>query len=320
MNLGISARLPSKCFFKDCPSHTISPDSVHIIRKGFYKRLSDAKRIPRFYCHSCKRSFSSASYSPCLGQKRRKLNHLIRTLLASGVTQRRIARILGTTRKTVARKLIFLAEQSRLRHDQWLASIAEKQKIREPLFDEMESFERSKCLPLSIPLVVDKASRRILGIRACSMPAKGLLAEISRKKYGFRADDRAKTAKELFASLRSVVAADALWLTDQNPKYPSWLKSQFPHSTHVTTKGRRGCVVGQGELKEGGYDPLFALNHTCAMIRANISRLVRRTWATTKKRERLEDHLAIYMDYHNHCLVCKISCLRPTRFPELGPT
>jgi len=47
-----------------------------------------------------------------------------------------------------------------------------------------------------------------------------------------------------------------------------------------TTKGRRECVVGQGELKGGGFDPLFSLNHTCAMIRAHVSRLFRRTWNT----------------------------------------
>ena len=33
----------------------------------------------------------------------------------------------------------------------------------------------------------------------------------------------------------------------------------------MTTKGRRGCVIGQGELKRGGYDPLFALNLNYAL-------------------------------------------------------
>ena len=62
-------------------------------------------------------------------------------------------------------------------------------------------------------------------------------------------------------------------------------------------------MTGQGELKKLRFDPLFALNHTCAMLRANINRLFRRTWCTTKKKERLEQHLAVYMDFHNRILL-----------------
>jgi hypothetical protein len=52
---------------------------------------------------------------------------------------------------------------------------------------------------------------------------------------------------------------------------------------HQTFKGRRGCVVGQDELKAGCFDPLFILNHTCAMFRAHIELLSRRTWWKNKK-------------------------------------
>lgn len=71
---------------------------------------------------------------------------------------------------------------------------------------------------------------------------------------------------------------------------------------HKRVKGRRGCVVGQGELKRGGRDPLFALNHTAAMLRANVNRLFRRTWCTTKRMDRLKAHLMIYIDFHNTVL------------------
>jgi hypothetical protein len=71
------------------------------------------------------------------------------------------------------------------------------------------------------------------------------------------------------------------------------------------TKGRRACVVGQGELKKGGRDPLFTLNHTCAMFRANVNRLIRKTWNTTKKRICLEWHLQIYAHFHNFVVITK---------------
>jgi hypothetical protein len=39
------------------------------------------------------------------------------------------------------------------------------------------------------------------------------------------------------------------------------------------------------------------------MIRANVNRMFRRTWCTTKRRDRLEAHLVLYADYHNEQLI-----------------
>ncbi|HLT21984.1 MAG TPA: hypothetical protein VKZ84_01005, partial [Bacteriovoracaceae bacterium] len=72
-----------------------------------------------------------------------------------------------------------------------------------------------------------------------------------------------------------------------------------PRAEHIRHKGGRGCIVGQGELKKLARDPLFTLNHTCAMLRANINRLVRKTWCTNKKIERLKMHLDIFIDFYN---------------------
>jgi hypothetical protein len=38
------------------------------------------------------------------------------------------------------------------------------------------------------------------------------------------------------------------------------------------------------------------------MHRARINRLIRKTWCTTKKLDRLADHIAIYADFHNEYL------------------
>jgi hypothetical protein len=148
-------------------------------------------------------------------------------------------------------------------------------------------------------MVVEAHTRKILGFRVAVMPAKGPLADISRKKYGFREDHRPEAAASLFSEIAPLVRPKATITSDQNPKYPFWLKSHFPHSVHIAVKGRRGCVVGQGELKSGGFDPLFSFNHTAAMLRANINRLVRKTWCTTKRIDRLEAHIALYVQFHN---------------------
>ncbi len=206
-------------------------------------------------------------------------------------------------RKTIARKLVFLERQAMLEHERYLKERLAQGRVVEHLqFDEMESFERSKCLPLSIPIAVEAGTRKILGFRVAVMPAKGLLAKISRKKYGQRVDQRGEAAHALFSEIAPLIHPNAVITSDQNPMYPGWLKPHFPEAQHVAVKGQRGCVVGQGELKSGGFDPLFSLNHTAAMLRANISRLVRRTWCTTKRIDRLSAHIALYVQYHNQVL------------------
>ena len=313
MILRSSSRLPAQCFYRDCQSQNMvpssgprSPESGLIVRKGSYFRRSDSKRIPRFQCLSCKRTFSQASYSDCFRQKKRRLNEPNRKLLSTQGTHRGIARMLGISRGTLKEKALFLEKRAKGWQEEFLKEYSDKSPIREIQFDEMEGFERSKCLPISIPLIVENKTNLILGFQVCSMPAKGHLAEISRRKYGYRIDERPQAAHQLFSKLKPYLSPTLEISTDENPKYPSWIRPHFPDAKHRKYKGRRGCVVGQGELKRGGFDPLFSLNHTAAMLRAHVSRLFRRTWNTTKKKERLAAHIAIYVQEHNQQILSKL--------------
>ncbi len=241
------------------------------------------------------------SLSPTKYQKKPFLNKQVFAQLVSGTSQRRCARLIGVNQKTVVRKFVFLGKHSL----EYLRSNlhAKSDKYSEVVFDDMESFEHTKCKPLSISLMVEDKTRFILGFRVASMPAKGLLAKKAVKKYGYRVDERKQKRQELFNQIKPLLTDQVQIKSDESTHYTFDIKKHFPKSCHLTYKGRRGCVVGQGELKAGGYDPLFSLNHTAAMLRANINRLFRRTWNTTKKAERLEYHIALYAWYHNKCLI-----------------
>ncbi|HEY8280422.1 MAG TPA: hypothetical protein VIH99_12410 [Bdellovibrionota bacterium] len=168
-------------------------------------------------------------------------------------------------------------------------------------FDDMETFEHTKCKPISITLAVESKTRRILGLEVSTMPAKGMLVEKA-KKYGPRKDGRREARRGLFRHLREIVSEEALIKSDANPHYPGDVKEFFPRGTHRTYEGKRGSLGGQGELKKVRFDPLFSLNHTCAMFRANVNRLFRKTWCTTKRIEYLKAHLYLYAQYHNEHL------------------
>jgi transposase-like protein len=277
----------------------ISPHKV--IKRGHFFRLYDKALIQRYYCTTCKTNFSEVSNHPCKYQKKPFLNYPIFEQLVSGTSQRRLAKLLRINKKTVVRKFIFLGKRaSESLKD---ALHLQNKKFEQIQFDDMESFEHTKCKPISITLVVEEKTRFILGFRTASMPAKGLLVKKALKKYGRRKDERAQKRKELFQELKPYINKKAIIKSDENPHYPKDIRRFFPTSKHLVYKGRRGCVVGQGELKAGGFDPIFSLNHTAAMLRANINRLFRRTWNTTKKIAALDWHIALYCWYHNCFLI-----------------
>jgi hypothetical protein len=212
---------------------------------------------------------------------------------------RRIALRFSMNRKTVQRKFLFLAEQARKRQAVRLASLSNIDTVQ---MDEMETFEHTKCKPLSIAVAVVPGQRLILGLAASEMPAKGPLARVSHKKYGPRRDDRKAAFQGLLCKLKPQLSTDVWFWSDKKPAYISWINEVYPDSSHFRVKGRRGCVVGYGEMKKGGFDPLFWVNHTAAMIRDNLARLLRRTWCTTKQLVYLQHALDLYTDFHNELM------------------
>ena len=273
---------------------------MNVRRAGHFHRRSDSKRVQRYHCNRCHSSFSSATFREEYWQKKRQLNFQIFRDWVSGVSQRRLARNYHLSRTTISRKLEFLGRK-------YLRAFLNENRLRPKasvvVFDDMETFEHTKCKPLSITLAVEEKTRRILSFEVSQMPAKGPLAKIAEKKYGLRKDMRSVGRRRLFTSLKDFVVPNALFKSDENPFYPKDLQRAFPDATHQTFKGRRGSIVGQGELKKIRWDPLFSLNHTCAMFRANVNRLFRKTWCTTKVAENLSLHLAMYAYFHNKFLI-----------------
>ncbi|MEM7281497.1 MAG: hypothetical protein AAF438_07705 [Pseudomonadota bacterium] len=287
---------------RNCPG--CQGNGSNVVRYGSYYRRSDARHIQRFRCNQCSLHFSNATFSDCYRQKKRRLNHRIMLLLSSAVSMRRIAVLLGVSKTTVARKLIFLADQARKNHQHYLDMVIRQRGMFAQIqFDDLETFEHTKCKPLTVTVIVEPKQRLLIDFAVAPIAAKGPLAAISKKKYGERKDLSRMTRQELFQRLCCRVNPGAEFSSDEHAHYPMLLRRHFPNATHHRYKSIRGCITGQGELKKTQFDPLFGVNHTLAMLRANLNRLVRRTWCTTKLKERLADHLAIYQHYHNQTLL-----------------
>jgi transposase-like protein len=284
------ARCP-KCELRLKPSDP-RPD---IVRRGQYRRKSDCRDIQRFHCKGCDSGFSAATSNACVNQNKRQINNKIYKLYSSGLSQRRLARILHCSRTTIARKLLFLGAQAEIILNKLNSKYPKATKVQ---FDDLLTFEHTKCKPISATVAVTKC-RRILGLDTASMPAFGKLKDISLKKYGKREDTRPQAREKVLKDIKPFIDDHALFETDQHPHYPQDVKRIYPLATHMTYKSKRGSSTGQGELKGPGFDPIFSVNHTLAMFRANVNRLFRRTWNTTKRMENLRCHMFIYALYHN---------------------
>ena len=258
--------------------------------------------MARFLCLSCNRSFSSSYWSPLRYQKKRRIHFQLYQLHCSGLSQRRLAKYFGVNRKTIVRKIRLLAKIERAKQQRFLDTHYKRKRLTQIQFDDLETSEHTKCKPLSVTLAVDPRARKILKFEVSSMPAKGHLSQISLRKYGRRKDERPEGWDKLMKELQPYVTSTCTWASDENPHYPFYLKKHHPGALHLRTKGGRGCISGQGELKKLRFDPLFSLNHTCAMLRANMNRLFRRTWCLSKTKQGLIDHLSLYVSYHNRYL------------------
>jgi transposase-like protein len=291
---------------RTCPNPSCaSPEFV--IRDGHFCRKEDSKMIQRFRCKICGTRFSSATFSECYRQKRRRINRPLLNLLSSGTSMKRSAVLLGVDPKTVARKLPLLAEKCRRLNQKHLEKF--KGRIHKIQIDDLVTKENSKLKPLSVSIAVDEERRTILALEVSQIPAFGHLSQLALKKYGKRKDEHFEGLTRLFQKVAPLVSAEVLIKSDEHQRYPGFISAYLPKAKHLQFASERGCVAGQGELKKVKFDPLFIVNHTCALLRANVNRLIRKTWCTTKDPKRLKDHLEVFMYFYNQHL------LKPTLTP-----
>ena len=285
---------------KKCPNPACA-FPLTTVRDGTFRRKDDSKVIQRFRCKCCGTRFSNATFSDAYRQKRRRVNFPLLKLLASGVSMRRSALLLGIHRKTVERKLPFLGKRCRRFNQRHLETL--KRRVHNIQIDDLITKENSKLKPLSVTVAVDENRRTILALEVSQIPAFGHLAKLAVKKYGHRKDEHFEGLTRLFKTITPIVSPEVLIKTDEHQRYPSFISAYLPKAKHLTFKSERGCVAGQGELKKVQFDPLFIVNHTCALLRANVNRLIRKTWCTSKDPKRLKDHLDVFMYFYNETLL-----------------
>lgn len=264
-----------------------------VIKRGYYTTRWNRQSVPRYFCKQCRKSFSTHTRLRTYRQKKPYLNRPIFDLYNSTMTQRRIARVLCVNRKTVVRKFLFLSLLARQAQEVWL----KQYRPMRTQFDEMESFEHTRLKPVCVALCVDELSRNIVDIQVGSMPYKGKWAGISFRKYGPRKDERPQLRRKVLSRLSA--RGPLTIVTDGHPSYPAAIKSTLPLANHLAFEASKERKFKPHGSRRNVDDPLFALNHTAAKMRHDLSRLLRKVWVTTKRTSRLQAHLDLYIAFHN---------------------
>src|SRR5688500_6315909 len=102
-----------------CP-HCLS--SASITKRDHYRRRCEPRRrIQRYRCGACRRFFGDMTGSLTYREKKPEIDQDVFMWMNSGVSQRQLARNLGVTPVTIARKIVRLGRFSARQSERELA-------------------------------------------------------------------------------------------------------------------------------------------------------------------------------------------------------
>lgn len=176
---------PPHCPWRDCSKHRLeSIDSFSYSRIGFYTRKNDGRRIQRFICHSCKRTFSQQTFSCTYFLKRPELLHPTAAGLNAGSAHRQLARTLGCSHSTITRLSARLGRHSLLLQAKALDQL---QELRETIvFDHFETFAFSQWDPVGVATPVGDRSWFVYGLDPAPHRRGGHQTRFQRRKRAQR--------------------------------------------------------------------------------------------------------------------------------------
>ncbi len=295
--------VPAFCPFDPCPSR-VGETRFRCCRAGFFRRDVDGRKVQRFLCRACGRRFSIQTFRLDYRLHKPHLTRWVFELLVSKTTMRQITRVVGCRRRLVEHRLLLLASHARAFHRRRMDNACARGGLRGTFqLDELETFETDRRLmPVTVPVLIERRSYFVLHVDTAPLPARGGLSPQKRKKKerleqerGRRRSGSREAVKRTLSILRSVLPSRALLhlQTDRKASYRSLARKLFGD--------RLGSHVRESSKRVRDYrNVLFPINHTLAMMRDGISRLVRRSWAASKRRWFLENHLWIWAVYRNY--------------------
>jgi hypothetical protein len=259
--------------------------------------------VQRFVCLECRRFFSIQTFRLDYRLRKPRLHLALFRDFVSKTTMRQSARTLSCSRRTVAHRLQLLGAHCRALHEARLEKARAAGGLRGTFqLDELETFEHSRRLqPITVPVLIERKSYFVVHAESARLPTRGNLSPALRAK---KAERERLFGKRRSGSVLAVSRALATLERVHVPHEPVELVTDRKHSYVSCAERAFGVRVVHrrfsSKARRDHRNPLFPINHTLAMMRDGISRLVRRTWAASKLRARLDAHMWIWIVYRNY--------------------
>ena len=271
---------PPFCPNPRCEDHVDASD-FRFVRWGHFLRTCPVvRRIPRYRCSRCRRTFSSQTFQTHYWLRRPELQTTIAERLLSGSGYRQIARFLGCSPNTV------MGQAARLgRHAMLFQERHRPKRPREELvLDGFESFAFSQYYPLHLNLVVGAESHFMYALTESELRRKGRMTPAQRINRSAeeaavgRPDPRAiewgvRELLEWVLPARSQTTLHA----DDHRAYPRAI-------AQLSADRRVELRVTSSRERRTARNPLFPVNRQDLMLRHSGANHRRETIAFSKLR------------------------------------
>jgi transposase-like protein len=295
LSAGLPAR-PPHCPNPACDFH-VRTRGWRFKRKGFFHRQRRPRRVQRYLCQRCGRTFSSQTFSTTYWLKRPELLRMLffRTLACSG--NRQIARELGVSHATVQRQVERLGRHCLLIHEH----LRPREAPREPVvLDGFRTLESGHYWPFDLNHVVG-VSHFVYGFNDAELRRSGSMRPGQRRhrdrleaRHG-RPDRRAtRRAVEELVGRIVPPGGEVVLRSDDHPGYP-WalarLRARGRTIHHETTSSKAARTP---------RNPLFPVNLADLLLRHSGSNHKRNTIAFSKRRQGAMHRMAIFTVWRNY--------------------
>lgn len=286
---------PPFCPNPQCRFHQHSGGPWPYKKSGSYTRLIAPHRIRRFTCKTCKRSFSTQTFSQTYWQKRPDLDAKIFMKTVGGMANRQIARDLKVSPETINRHLARLGRHCMLFHWKMMEACPRPTDL---VVDGFESFELSQYYPMHHHIAVEKDTDFFIYFTDSELRRKGRMTELQKKrrqelerKLG-RPDPKAieKDMRELLDVVLCPEGKARLY-SDDHPAYKRSIKSMAGRIDHRITPGSQ---------HRDRNNSLWEVNLLDLLIRHSQANHRRETIAWSKRRQASAERLAILLVWRNY--------------------
>jgi len=264
---------------------------------GFYSRQSDNRRVQRYQCLSCKRTFSTQTFSTTYWQKKPELDALVFSKTVNGMANRQIARDLQVDPSTINRKLERMGRHC-------LLFLTQKQESAKPateiVFDGFETFEYSQYFPYHHNIAVEKGTDFILFFNDSELRRKGAMTKKQRpRRAELEAQFGVPDSKAIMISVDEMLAVtidgqeSVTLYTDDHKQYVRPIQQLGNQIIHKVTAGKD---------HRDKNNQLWEVNLVDMLLRHSSKNHTRETIAFSKRRQAAAERLAIFAVWRNFIL------------------